>query len=82
MATGHIGASGMEASCGGNRPLRSASVLPPLGMTEEMIHSVTHQLGNRYSSLHSKCPQSEQLLFCKLYLSPNHDWHDGIPSFK
>ena len=47
MATGHIGAPRMEASCGGNRPLRSASVLPPLGMTQEMIHSATHQLGNR-----------------------------------
>ncbi len=82
MATGHVSASRMEAPGGGNRPLRPASVLPSLGLTEEMIHSVTHQLGERYSSLRSKRPQSEHLLFCQLYLSPNHNRDDGRASFE
>lgn len=47
MATGHVGASGMETSHGGDRTLRPVSALPSLGVTEDMIHSVTHQLGNR-----------------------------------
>lgn len=42
MATGHIGASGTEASRGGDCTLRPVSVLPSLGVTEDMVHSVTH----------------------------------------
>ena len=80
MAAGHIGVSGVEAACGGKCTPRPVCVLPPLGMTEDMIHPAPHQLGNRYSSLRSKCSQSEQLLFRKLYLSPNHNRDDGIPS--
>ena len=42
VPTGDIGASGVEASCGGDRTLCLVSVLPPLCMTKDMVHSVTH----------------------------------------
>lgn len=41
MTTGHVGVSGMEASRGGDCTLRPVSLLPSLGVTEDMIHSVT-----------------------------------------
>ena len=47
MAAGHIGTAGVEASRGGDRTLRPVSVFRPLGVTEDMVHPVTHQLGNR-----------------------------------
>ena len=47
VPTGDSGASRVEVSYGGDRTLRPVSVPPSLGMTEDMIHSVTHQLGNR-----------------------------------
>ena len=47
VPTGDIGMSRVETSYGGDRTLRPVSVLSSLGVTEDMIHSVTHQLGNR-----------------------------------
>lgn len=72
MAAGYIGTSRVEAPHGGKRPLRPVSMLAPLGAIEDMIYPVPHQLGDRYSLFRSQGSQSEHLLFCKLYLSPNH----------